>query len=88
MCEISSPQKYVPISSSCDCFLLCLQEKSSYSNGKAIHKITVVPRVNLTVTCSVSNKLGEDTKTINVASGKLMLVRKLVGWLCFPNCGT
>lgn len=43
-------------------------EKSSYSNGKAIHKITVVPRVNLTVTCSVSNKLGEDTKTINVAS--------------------
>ncbi|KAM9348266.1 CD166 antigen homolog A [Symphorus nematophorus] len=43
-------------------------EESSYINGKAIHKITVVPRVNLTVTCSVSNKLGEDVKTINVSS--------------------
>lgn len=43
-------------------------EKSSYNNGKAIHKITVVPTVNLTVTCVVINKLGEDTRTINVSS--------------------
>ncbi|XP_041657297.1 CD166 antigen homolog A [Cheilinus undulatus] len=43
-------------------------EESSYVNGKAIHKITVVPKVNLTVTCRVTNKLGEDFKTINVSS--------------------
>lgn len=43
-------------------------EKSSYINGKATHKITVVPKVNLTVTCIVSNKLGEDVRTINVSS--------------------
>ncbi|KAM6983477.1 CD166 antigen homolog A [Tautogolabrus adspersus] len=49
-------------------------EESSYINGKATHKITVVPRVNLTVTCSVSNKLGEDFRAINVSSGKLCLL--------------
>uniref|UniRef100_A0AAQ5ZIL2 Ig-like domain-containing protein n=1 Tax=Amphiprion ocellaris TaxID=80972 RepID=A0AAQ5ZIL2_AMPOC len=43
-------------------------EESSYINGKATHKITVIPKVNLTVTCSVSNKLGEDTMSINVSS--------------------
>lgn len=43
-------------------------EERSYINGKATHKITVIPKVNLTVTCSVSNKLGEDVKTINVSS--------------------
>ncbi|KAE8288115.1 CD166 antigen-like protein A Activated leukocyte cell adhesion molecule A DM-GRASP-like protein [Larimichthys crocea] len=43
-------------------------EESSYVNNKATHKITVVPRVNLTVTCTVSNKLGEDVRTINVSS--------------------
>ncbi|KAM7374924.1 hypothetical protein PAMP_007555 [Pampus punctatissimus] len=43
-------------------------EESSYINGKAIHKITVIPKVNLTVTCSVSNKLGSDVMTINVSS--------------------
>ncbi|XP_070773541.1 CD166 antigen homolog A [Enoplosus armatus] len=43
-------------------------EESSYINGKATHKITVIPRVNLTVTCSVSNKLGEDVMIINVSS--------------------
>uniref|UniRef100_A0AAQ4PD32 Activated leukocyte cell adhesion molecule a n=1 Tax=Gasterosteus aculeatus aculeatus TaxID=481459 RepID=A0AAQ4PD32_GASAC len=44
-------------------------EKRSYINGKATHKISVIPNVNLTVTCSVSNKLGEDVNTINVSSG-------------------
>ncbi|XP_022601623.1 CD166 antigen [Seriola dumerili] len=43
-------------------------EERSYINGKATHKITVIPNVNLTVSCSVSNKLGEDIKTINVSS--------------------
>ncbi|XP_053188025.1 CD166 antigen homolog A [Scomber japonicus] len=43
-------------------------EESSYINGKATHKITVVPKVNLTVTCTVSNKLGDDVMTINVSS--------------------
>ncbi|XP_041807865.1 CD166 antigen homolog A [Chelmon rostratus] len=43
-------------------------EESSYINGKATHKITVVPKVNLTVTCTVSNRLGEDVMTINVSS--------------------
>uniref|UniRef100_A0A671TM87 Activated leukocyte cell adhesion molecule a n=1 Tax=Sparus aurata TaxID=8175 RepID=A0A671TM87_SPAAU len=46
-------------------------EKSTYINGKATHKITVIPKVNLTVTCIVSNKLGEDFMTINVSSGFL-----------------
>ena len=69
--------------------MLCLQEESSYINGKATHKITVIPKVNLTVTCSVLNKLGDDIKTINVSSGKLMLmhtVNNLVGWVYFPSC--
>ncbi|XP_058483412.1 CD166 antigen homolog A isoform X2 [Solea solea] len=45
------------------------QEETSYVNGKATHKITVVPKLNLTVSCSVSNKLGDDVMTINVSSG-------------------
>ncbi|GAA6226813.1 CD166 antigen homolog [Lates japonicus] len=43
-------------------------EESSYINGKATHKITVIPKVNLTVSCRVSNRLGEDVMTINVSS--------------------
>ncbi|XP_051257520.1 CD166 antigen homolog A isoform X2 [Dicentrarchus labrax] len=43
-------------------------EESSYINGKATHKITVIPRLNMTITCTVSNKLGEDVMTINVSS--------------------
>ncbi|TNN53186.1 CD166 antigen A [Liparis tanakae] len=43
-------------------------EESTYTNGKATHKVSVIPKVNLTVTCSVSNKLGEDSMTINVSS--------------------
>ena len=62
----------VIVSYPCTCFLLCLQEESSYINGKATHKISVIPKLNLTVTCSVSNRLGDDTLTINVSSGQLM----------------
>ncbi|XP_029304210.1 CD166 antigen homolog A [Cottoperca gobio] len=43
-------------------------EESSYTSGRATNKITVIPKLNLTVTCSVSNKLGEDIMTINVSS--------------------
>ncbi|XP_034034711.1 CD166 antigen homolog A [Thalassophryne amazonica] len=43
-------------------------EKGSYSNGKATHKITVIPSANLTVTCAVRNSLGVDFMTINVSS--------------------
>ncbi|XP_028277473.1 CD166 antigen homolog A [Parambassis ranga] len=39
-----------------------------YNNGKAINTITVIPTLNLTVTCSVHNKLGEDAMSINVSS--------------------
>ncbi|XP_010900058.2 CD166 antigen homolog A [Esox lucius] len=46
-------------------------EESSYINGKAVHKITVVPSGNLTVTCFVTNKLGEiqGYKCHNLAPG-------------------
>ncbi|KAJ0021998.1 hypothetical protein NQD34_009488 [Periophthalmus magnuspinnatus] len=39
-----------------------------FINGKIIHKITVVPTANLTVSCTVSNDYGMDTKVINVSS--------------------
>ncbi|KAG7237377.1 hypothetical protein INR49_032422, partial [Caranx melampygus] len=42
--------------------------ETSYVNGKAIHKIIVIPKANLTVSCFVTNKLGDDFKTINVSS--------------------
>uniref|UniRef100_H3BXC9 Activated leukocyte cell adhesion molecule a n=1 Tax=Tetraodon nigroviridis TaxID=99883 RepID=H3BXC9_TETNG len=51
-------------------------EKSSYSNGRVAHTITVTPRVNLTVTCIVSNKLGDDSKTINVSSSRFPTVER------------
>lgn len=44
------------------------REDSTYAHGKATHKIWVVPSANLTVTCSVSNRLGDDARTINVSS--------------------
>ncbi|XP_040908047.1 CD166 antigen homolog A [Toxotes jaculatrix] len=44
------------------------KEESTYINGKATHKLTVVPKVNLTVICSVSNRMGDDAMTINVSS--------------------
>lgn len=53
-------------------FCVLLQEESSYSHGRATHKITVVPRVNLSVTCTVTNRLGEDSRTINVSSSKFL----------------
>lgn len=45
-----------------------IKEESSYINGKVIHKITIVPKENLTVTCNVSNRLGQHAETISVSS--------------------
>uniref|UniRef100_A0A673MTV7 CD166 antigen homolog n=1 Tax=Sinocyclocheilus rhinocerous TaxID=307959 RepID=A0A673MTV7_9TELE len=45
-------------------------DEMSYVNGKATYKLTVVPSKNLTVSCFVTNKLGEDTKEISVFSQK------------------
>uniref|UniRef100_A0A665UGL7 CD166 antigen homolog A-like n=1 Tax=Echeneis naucrates TaxID=173247 RepID=A0A665UGL7_ECHNA len=42
--------------------------ESPFINGKITHKITVVPSANLTVSCTVTNKFGMDTRAINVSS--------------------
>ncbi|KAK2847406.1 hypothetical protein Q5P01_010405 [Channa striata] len=43
-------------------------DESPFINGKITHKITVVPTANLTVTCSVTNEFGTDTRTLKVSS--------------------
>eukprot|EP00063_Salmo_salar_P095462 XP_014070297.1 PREDICTED: CD166 antigen homolog isoform X2 [Salmo salar] len=43
-------------------------DESPYVNGKITHKLTIVPTVNLTVVCTVSNEHGQDTRTINVST--------------------
>ncbi|XP_045930307.1 CD166 antigen homolog A-like [Micropterus dolomieu] len=43
-------------------------DESPFINGKITHKITVVPTANLTVSCTVSNEFGVDTRAINVSS--------------------
>uniref|UniRef100_A0A4W4F4T0 Ig-like domain-containing protein n=1 Tax=Electrophorus electricus TaxID=8005 RepID=A0A4W4F4T0_ELEEL len=43
-------------------------DEKTYKDGKAIYKLTVVPSMNLTVTCQVSNTLGYDSRVINVSS--------------------
>ncbi|XP_050976900.1 CD166 antigen homolog A isoform X2 [Labeo rohita] len=45
-------------------------DETSYVNGKATYKLTVVPSKNLTVSCQVTNKLGTDTREISVFSQK------------------
>ncbi|XP_031428508.1 CD166 antigen homolog A isoform X2 [Clupea harengus] len=45
-------------------------EKSSYNQGQVIHRITVVPSKNLTVLCTVTNSLGEDSRAIYVPSDR------------------
>ncbi|KAM8902951.1 CD166 antigen homolog isoform 2-T2 [Spinachia spinachia] len=45
-----------------------LLDESPFVNGKITHKITVVPTANLTVSCTVSNEFGVDSRTINVSS--------------------
>ncbi|KAF1394184.1 hypothetical protein PFLUV_G00023900 [Perca fluviatilis] len=43
-------------------------DESPFLNGKIIHKITVMPAANLTVSCTASNEFGADSKTMNVSS--------------------
>lgn len=43
-------------------------DESPFVDGKITHKITVMPTANLTVSCTVSNEFGADTKTIFVSS--------------------
>ncbi|XP_028429285.1 CD166 antigen homolog A isoform X1 [Perca flavescens] len=43
-------------------------DESPFLNGKIIHKITVMPAANLTVSCTASNEFGTDSKTMNVSS--------------------
>ncbi|XP_042342541.1 CD166 antigen homolog isoform X2 [Plectropomus leopardus] len=45
-------------------------DETPFLNGKITHKITVVPTANLTVSCTVSNEFGADSKTINVSSNQ------------------
>ncbi|KAM4627814.1 activated leukocyte cell adhesion molecule b isoform 2-T2 [Polymixia lowei] len=40
----------------------------TFVNGKITHRIFVEPTANLTVSCTVYNELGQDTKAINVSS--------------------
>uniref|UniRef100_A0A3P8SAT8 Activated leukocyte cell adhesion molecule b n=1 Tax=Amphiprion percula TaxID=161767 RepID=A0A3P8SAT8_AMPPE len=47
-----------------------LLDESPFINGKITHKIKVVPSANLTVSCTVSNEFGIDTRAINVSSCK------------------
>lgn len=49
---------------------LVFQEESSYASGRATHSISIVPRANLTVTCSATNRLGDDSRSINVSSSE------------------
>lgn len=52
-------------------FCLLMQvDESPFVNGKITHRIRVVPTANLTVSCTVSNDFGMDTRTINVSSRK------------------
>ncbi|XP_035536063.1 CD166 antigen homolog A-like [Morone saxatilis] len=43
-------------------------DESPFVNGKITHKIVVVPTANMTVSCTVSNDFGVDTRIINVSS--------------------
>uniref|UniRef100_A0A7N8XWD4 Activated leukocyte cell adhesion molecule b n=1 Tax=Mastacembelus armatus TaxID=205130 RepID=A0A7N8XWD4_9TELE len=50
-------------------------DESPFINGKITHKITVVPTANLTVSCTVTNDFGIDTRTINVSSRKSLMAQ-------------
>lgn len=71
--------------------------ESPFVNGKITHKIKVVPSANLTVHCTVTNRLGNDSRAINVSSCKY----KVIIWsfylcrlhfsfmkslICLPKC--
>ncbi|KAJ0063747.1 hypothetical protein NL108_006689, partial [Boleophthalmus pectinirostris] len=54
-----------------------------FINGKITHKITVVPTANLTVSCTVSNDYGMDTRVINVSSRKSLNYLTSNNFICF-----
>ncbi|KAM4545453.1 CD166 antigen homolog isoform 2-T2 [Odontesthes bonariensis] len=59
-----------------------LQEDISHINGRVIHTISVIPKPNLTVTCTVSNKLGEDVRMIDISEApenSILLMGLIVG---------
>lgn len=62
------------------------QVESSYANGRATHSISMVPRANLTVTCSVSNRLGDDSRSINVSSSEFWRHLPLTSAGAFSTC--
>lgn len=43
-------------------------DETAYVDGKITYSMTLVPKVNLTVSCMVSNALGLDMKSINVST--------------------
>lgn len=43
-------------------------EESPFVNGRITHKLTIVPTVNLTVSCTVTNVLGSMSSAIDVSS--------------------
>lgn len=45
-----------------------LLDESPFRNGQITHKIAIEPFTNVTVSCTVYNDLGNDTKSINVSS--------------------
>ncbi|KAI4881739.1 hypothetical protein NFI96_033279, partial [Prochilodus magdalenae] len=42
--------------------------ESPYVGGKVTHKISIIPTVNLSVTCTASNELGQVSKSIDVST--------------------
>ncbi|XP_030601175.1 CD166 antigen homolog isoform X1 [Archocentrus centrarchus] len=52
-----------------------LLDESPFINGKITHKIKVVPSANLTVSCTVTNEFGNDSRAINVSSSVIEEVR-------------
>ncbi|XP_073673897.1 activated leukocyte cell adhesion molecule b isoform X3 [Garra rufa] len=42
--------------------------ETAYEHGKVTYSITILPKGNLTVSCTVSNDLGSDIKSINVSA--------------------
>ncbi|XP_057684872.1 CD166 antigen homolog A-like isoform X2 [Corythoichthys intestinalis] len=65
-------------------------DESPFINGKVVQKITIVPTVNLTVSCSVYNEFGADTRDITVSPHQSedvdktqLVIRVVVGLFIF-----
>ncbi|KAK1785888.1 hypothetical protein P4O66_003125 [Electrophorus voltai] len=64
--------------------------ESAFVEGKVIHRITISPTVNLTVNCTVTNSLGQDTQSIAVSTRCWTLTPGSVPTfsLCIPQKAT